>query len=253
VRRALLWAGVLAAAGCQRPETQVDLHIFAASSLSEAFTALAPGFEAAHPGVRVRLTFAGSQTLRLQLEQGAAADVFASANAEHVEALAAEGRVEAARPFARNHLVLIVPLEDPAGIESFAQLPRARRLVIGTPQVPVGAYTRQALLRAEALYGPGFSAAVLSRVVSEESNVRLVRAKVAMGEADAAVVYASDAVGGAPVRALPLPDAAQVPAEYWAAAVTGGPQRALAEAWLQGLGAPEAQAVLTRLGFEVGR
>jgi len=86
-------------------------------------------------------------------------------------------------------------------------------------------------------------------VVSEESNVRLVRAKVELGEADAAVVYRTDAVGSTRVRAFSPPEAVDVRAEYWAAAVVGGPHRALADAWLAFLGSAEAQAELTRLGF----
>lgn len=248
MRRAAWVAAALALAGCRGESSQDVLHVYAASSLTEAFTALEGRFEAEHPGVEVRLTFAGSQVLRLQIEQGAGADVFASANPGHVEALAAAGRVEPGRRFAENGLAVIVPLDNPAGLQAFSDLPKARRLVIGTAQVPVGAYTRQALLRGDAAYGPGFSDAVLARVVSEETNVRLVRAKVELGEADAAVVYRTDTSGR--IRALFVPEAVDVRAEYRAAVVVGSPRRALAQAWVAFLASPEAQAELTHLGFQ---
>ncbi|MCA9550570.1 MAG: molybdate ABC transporter substrate-binding protein [Myxococcales bacterium] len=247
----------LALTGCRGERAQDVLHVYAASSLTEAFTALRARFEAEHPRVEVRLTFAGSQVLRLQIEQGAGADVFASANPWHIEALAAAGRVEPGRAFAENGLAVIVPPDNPAGLQAFSDLPKARRLVIGTAQVPVGAYTRQAFLRGDAVYGPGFSDAVLARVVSEETNVRLVRAKVELGEADAAVAYRTDASepshpsppGSARFRTLLVPEAVDVRAEYRAAVVVGSPRRALAQAWVAFLVSPEAQAELTRLGF----
>ncbi len=228
----------------------VRLAVFAASSLTEAFGDVEGLFEAAHPGVDAVLSFAGSQTLRLQIERGARADVFASADPAQMALLAGAGLVDGERAFAYNELAVIVPPGNPAGIESFRDLPRAERLVVGTERVPAGAYARQILAASAGLFGPGFAKAVTDRIVSEESNVRLVRAKVEMGEADAAIVYRTDAVGGR-VRVVPVPAGLNVEAEYVIAAVSGGRRPAAARQWIEFLGSREAQEALAGRGFVV--
>lgn len=237
----------LSLATCSRDDGRVQLRVFAASSLTEAFTDIEAAFEAAHPDVDVVLAFAGSQVLRLQIEQGAPADVFASANLEHARALADAGLVEAPQHFADNALTILVPADNPAGIERFDQLPRAERLVLGTEAVPVGAYARQALARA----GDDFQRRVLARVVSEEANVRLVRAKVELGEADAAIVYASDAIGSS-ARAIAIPEAVDVRVGYSIAIVANTRQRARAEQWVAFVRGPASRAILADHGLTVG-
>ncbi len=235
--------------GCAPAEAARTLQVYAASSLAESFAAMERAFEAAHPDTDVVLAFAGSQVLRLQIEEGAPADVFASADPAHMSALARGGRVRGARVFARNRLVLIVPPGNPAGIESFADLPRARRLVIGTASVPVGRYAREALRRAEAAGARGFAASVLARVASEESNARLVRAKVELGEADAAIVYRSDTVATERVRDIEIPPDLNVSAEYSIGVVEGSANTDVADAWLAFVLSPEGRALMARHGF----
>jgi len=224
------------------------LQVFAASSLAEAFQGLADAFEVAE-GTRVSLAYAGSQVLRLQIEQGAPAQVFASANPDHVHALVAEGLLGPPQVFATNELVLIVPLDNPAGIESFAELTRAQRLVIGSPDVPVGTYARAVLGRAALSLGTGFERTVLGAVVSEESNVRLVRAKVELGEADAALVYRTDAVASKGVRALEIPPQFNVRAEYLMGIVKPQEGNALAILWMAFVRSSEGQRILREHGF----
>lgn len=206
-----------ATAGCGgfSDEGHVSLEVFAASSLTEALTAVARSFEATHPGIDVRLHFAGSQTLRLQIEHGAEADVFVSAHEAHIESLERSGAVAERETFAENPLALIVPLEST--MESFAELATVERLVIGNPNAPIGQYTRELLDRIEATLGTDFAETVRGRVVSEESNVRLVRAKVALGEVDAGVVYRSDVVSAPDVREIRIPDEINVRGRYWIA------------------------------------
>lgn len=228
---------------------KTELAVFAASSLTEAFGDLERGFEASHPDVDVQLTFAGSQVLRLQIEQGAAVDVFASANESHMQALVDHRLVEAPRVFARNELVVIVPTRNPAGIESFSDLTGASRLVIGTDNVPVGIYTRQALERARAELGDTFVTQVLGRVVSEESNVRLVRAKVELGEADAAIVYRTDAASSEQVRVVSIPDPLNVRASYPIGALTRAAHGPDAQAFVAYVLSPQGREVLARHGF----
>lgn len=241
-------------AACERgpvalPEP-VALTVFAASSLTEAFDALAAAFEAAHPGVDVQPTFAGSQTLRLQIEEGAPADVFASANEAHMEALRSAGLVRDVTPFAENGLVVIVPAADPDAISAFEELPRAERLVLGADNVPVGEYSRRLLANAGTRYGADFTARVLGNVVSEEANVRLVRAKVELGEADAAIVYRTDAVGVSGVRVVPVPADLDVRARYPVAVVSATAHPAVADQFVTFLRSAEGRAVLAQHGFE---
>lgn len=246
----LLLLGMLATGGCNRCSSeQPTLQVFAASSLTEVFEDLASAFEAEHPGVDVATSFAGSQVLRLQIEQGAEADVFASANRHHLDALHEAKYVQSPQVFAHNELVVIVPRENPAALSGFADLPSARTLVIGSPEVPVGRYTRQVLDKAGAALGPSFSAEVSKQVVSEEPNVRLVRAKVALGEADAAIVYRTDAMGSDEVSMLPIPPELGVQVDYTQAIVQGTAQPELAEQWLTFVDAEAGRHILSRHGF----
>ncbi len=242
----------LALLGCRSkedPPERTELLVFAASSLTEAFGDLERGFETAHRGVDVRLTFAGSQVLRLQIEQGAAASVFASANERHMQALVDQDLVAEAQVFARNELVVIVPSSNPAGIERFAQLGEASRLVIGTDNVPVGIYTRQALERARTQLSDAFVTRVLERVVSEESNVRLVRAKVELGEADAAIVYRTDAASSQRVGVVPIPEGINVHASYPIGVLPGGAHGPEARAFIAYVVSPTGREILARHGF----
>lgn len=239
------------AAGCKsssEADQKVELPVFAASSLTEAFGDLEREFEALHPTVDVQVTFSGSQILRLQIEQGARADVFASANESHMQSLITGGLVEQAQVFGRNELVVIVPTDNPAGIDSFADLNEASRLVIGTDNVPVGIYTRQVFKQARAVYGEEFVDAVVDRVVSEESNVRLVRAKVELGEADAAVVYRTDALASDRIQIVPIPDALSAPANYTIGALSRA-QSDVARAFVSYVLSSEGREVLARHGF----
>ncbi len=239
------------AAGGDAGEGRRTLQVFAASSLADAFRDMATAFEAVHPGTDVGLVFAGSQVLRLQIEQGARADVFASADRRHIASLERAGLVAEHVEFAGNELVVIVPPDNPAGIESFDDLPRARRLVVGTENVPVGSYTREALRRAASRNGPEFETAVLERVASEEGNVRLVRAKVELGVADAAVVYRTDAAPGR-VRTIAVPRWANVRAGYLMGAVAGSANAEGAERWIDFVASPAGREILARHGFMAG-
>ncbi|MFK7991594.1 MAG: molybdate ABC transporter substrate-binding protein [Sandaracinaceae bacterium] len=236
-----LWLAV--ASGCT-PERET-VSVFAASSFADAALSLESGFEARHPALDLVHANGGSQVLRLQIEQGAPADVFVSANREHVDALVAAGRAEDPRTVAESELVIIVPQDNPADVRQFEDLARAPRLVVGHAATPIGQYTAHLFERAAAVHGPSLVAAIRARVVSEESNVRRVRAKVELGEADAAIVYRADASPG--VRLVELAPALRVRATYHAAQVAGSPHGAV---WLDYLAGPEGRAALTHAGFE---
>ena len=244
----------LAFAGCRGGENaaNVELTVFAAASLTDAFRDLAAGFEKAHPGVKVTLNLAGSQILRMQIENGAPADVYASADARHMDALDRAGLVRDRFEFAHNELVVIVPRDAPAGWQAVGDVVAAERLVVGDPETPVGAYTRAFLDRAGERFGASFRAWETEHTVSREPNVRLVLAKVGLGEADAGVVYRTDAVTTDRVRTIRIPADLNVTAAYHAALVSETPRAELARAWLAYLRSPEGRATLVRHGFRAG-
>jgi molybdate transport system substrate-binding protein len=227
-----------------------EVLVFAAASLREAFEGLAPGFEAAHPGVKVRLNLAGSQELRTQIEQGAKADVFASADLKHMAALEKAGLVDAPAVFARNEAVIVVPRGNPAAIRGLADLPKIRRLVVGAPEVPIGGYTVKILDAAARTLGADFRKKVEASIVSRELNVKQVLAKVALGEADAGIVYRSDAQAAKDkVEAITIPANLNVVAEYPIAALKAAPDAKLARAWVALVLSADGQKRLAAAGF----
>lgn len=190
--------------------------IFAASSLRDVWDQLAADFSQRNPKIELHLQYAGSQTLRLQLEHGAIADLFFSANVKHIQALAHTGWLGRRARFAATRLVVIVPADHPQSIREFSELDRVRSFVTGTSAVPIGAYTQAVLERvtASSSWGESFATAIRKATVSRETNVRLIRAKVELGEADAAIVYAPDTVTGRNLRVIEIPEAFQVPVHY---------------------------------------
>jgi molybdate transport system substrate-binding protein len=249
MRRLALLLVVAFTAGCHRPSERT-LHVFAASSLRESFVALGKSFEQRHPGVRVVSTFAGSQELRFQLEHGARADVFASADQKQMNALFGAGLVESPRVFARNQLCLAVSDAAAGVLRSLADLPRAERIVLGAHEVPVGAYAELLLDRASRKFGADFRRRVEQHVVSRELNTRQVLAKVTLGEADAAIVYRSDvAAVGSKVHAVPVPPEFDVIAVYPIAVLHEAKEHDLGEQWVSFLLSDEGRRPMVASGL----
>ncbi|MCC6527827.1 MAG: molybdate ABC transporter substrate-binding protein [Polyangiaceae bacterium] len=251
----LCLAALSVPAGCERGQATPAPHedglvVFAAASLRDAFTAIGADFERAHPGVTVTFQFAGTQELRTQLEHGAAADVFASADQRHMDELVAASRASEPVVFARNEPVLVVALEAAGRIHGLADLPSAARLVVGSPEVPIGRYTQQILERAAARFGADYRARVEARIVSRELNVRQVLAKVSLGEAEAGFVYRSDVRAAEDrVSLVTIPAELDVVAEYPIAVVTGAAHPVLARAWVDLVLSADGARALERAGF----
>jgi molybdate transport system substrate-binding protein len=242
VRRGLvssvLVLAVLAAvpAGSAERGSSGRLTVFAAASLTDVF----PKIDS-----RPRYGFAGSDVLALQIQQGAPADVFAAASPKYPEALYKQGLVQKPVQFATNTLVLVVPKSNPAQIHTVDDLTKPGvKLVVGDPSVPVGAYTRTVLANL------GISAAVLKNVVSNETDVRSVLAKVALGEADAGFVYITDAktVQGK-VKVIALRESAQPHVVYEVAVVKSSHHLQAAYRYVTRRIRPTAQRALERAGF----
>ena len=237
------------------PRIQGQLTIFTAASLTEAFKEMGANIEQANPGTKVIFNFAGSPTLRTQLAQGARADVFASADEPNMQGAQKEGTIASEpRLFVRNQLVAIVPAANPAQVMRLQDLAKPGvKLVLTNKEVPVGNYSRQALAKMsqDAAFGSEFTTRVLANLVSEETNVKQVVAKVQLGEADAGIVYSSDvtpAVRGA-VQVLTIPEPFNVIAHYPIAVVRDAPNAAGARAFIDYVLSPAGQAILTKHGF----
>ncbi|MDE2903820.1 MAG: molybdate ABC transporter substrate-binding protein [Chloroflexota bacterium] len=235
------------------PTPTPELHVFAAASLREALTETADAFQRANPKVQIVPNFAGSQLLRLQIESGARADLVISANPDHLEALHHSGLL-AAPPtvVATNQLILAVPAANPAGISGLQDLTQPnRRVVMAAESVPAGAYARQMLAAHAAATGqPGFADTVLQRVISFETNVRQVAAKLELAEADTGFVYRTDVLASnGRLHVIQTPPQVRVTATYPAAVLRDAPNSDLAQRFLTFLRTPQAQAILTRHGF----
>jgi molybdate transport system substrate-binding protein len=230
------------------------LTVFAAASLTGAFGEIGKAFEAANPGVTVTLNFAGSQTLRTQIEQGASADVFASADHKNMdtmvtESLIADGKYQ---DFANNLLVVILPPKNPANIQTLQDLAKPGiKLDLADASVPVGNYARQALtnLSKDATYGADYSTKVLANVVSNETDVKQVVSKVDLGEADAGIVYVTDAQAALDLKTIAIPDNFNVIAKYPIAVVAKSPNADLAASFVAYVISPDGQAILQKWGF----
>lgn len=238
-------------------EKRSTLTVFAAASLTGAFETLAEAYEADSPDVNVVFNFAGSNQLATQINQGAPVDVFAGANWEQMENAIVGGRIDEAAPrvFATNRLVVAYPQGNPAGITTLSDLARPGTLVIlAAEQVPVGRYALEFLDRAAAdpAFGSDYKRDVLANVVSYEENVRAVLNKVALGEADAGIVYLSDLVGAEGVSYLEIPDNLNSVAEYPIAALNDSAHDEAAAAFIDLVLGPKGQAILAEYGFGPG-
>ncbi len=215
---------------------RAQLTVYAAASLTDVFPKIDPA---------EKYSFGGSNTLAAQIAQGAPADVFASANMTLPAQLAAKGLCSKPVVFTRNTLVIVVPKANPAGIHNVYDLTRPGvKLDVAGPGVPVGSYTLQILKNMN------LSAAVLKNVVSRETDVREVLAKVALGEADAGFVYSTDAktVPGK-VTVVKVPAWAQPKVQYGMCVVANSPNKAAAQAFVAKVLSKPGQAELLAYGF----
>ena len=245
---------MLALTACATPSGERTVTVFAAASLTEVFNEMGREFERLNEGAKVRLSYQASSTLRIQLEQGAEADVFASADEFNMD-LARDADVISGDPvvFARNRLAVIVP-GAASEVAALADLAKpGLRVVAGDDATPFGRYTNTAFerLAIDPEFGPAFRDAAVSNIVSKEANVRRAVAKVEIGEADAALAYVTD-TGGAgrgDLVPIPIPERYSGPIRYPIAVVDGAASPGLAEDFITFILSKEGHAVLQRHNF----
>jgi molybdate transport system substrate-binding protein len=230
------------------------LTILAASSLTDAFGELARTFEEQNPGTEVRTSFGASSEMLAQIQQGAPADVFASADQENMDT-AVKGGLVAGRPeiFVKNREVVMVPKDNPANIKGLRDLAKPDiKLVLAENEVPAAEYAKEILHKASARYGEDFEKNVLSNVVSREVDVRASVNRVAVGDADATFGYASDYTPEIRdrVEVVQIPPDLNIVATYPVAALKNAKSPELAKKWVDLVTGEEGQRVLKEWGFE---
>ncbi len=235
---ALLALSVLCA--CDAGASRRPLRVFAAASLAAPFTALEQAFEASHPGLDVQCNFAGSPQLVLQIEQGAAADVFAAADVVNMAKVQASGNaVGEPRRFARNRLAIVVAAGNPRAIQGLGDLARdGCKVALCGPEVPAGRYARQALAKAK----------VAVRSLSDEPNVHALVTKVRLGELDAGIVFQTDCTATG-IAAVAIAAEHQVVADYPITTLTAA-AAVEAAAFVDFVLSPSGQQVLAAHGFQ---
>lgn len=223
------------------PKVSGDLTVFAAASLTESFGDLQPGLESANPGLEITYSFAGSEALVTQVQQGAPADVIATADEASMQKLVDAGLVEAPTTFARNSLQILVAPGNPHAITGLADLAKSDlKVVLADETVPAGKYAAQSLGKAGVTVQP----------VSKELDVKSAVAKVTSGEADATIVYVTDVTAaGAKGQGVAIPDDLNVVAEYPIAIVKATDGHAAAEAFVESVVSGDGQRALQARGF----
>jgi molybdate transport system substrate-binding protein len=243
---AMLAAGALLLAGCGGDDSSggsspapAELKVFAAASLTVAYTELGERFTAANGGAKVTFNFAGSQALATQIQQGAPADVFASADLANMDKV--KDLTGTPRNFASNRLQIVVEQGNPRNVQSLDDLAAGNlKVVLAAPEVPAGRYAAEVLGKAGVTVKP----------VSEEDNVKAVVTKVSLGEADAGIVYVTDvAAGGDKVEGIGIPESQNVLAIYPIATVSESRSPGQAQAFMDLVLSAEGQQVLRANGF----
>lgn len=221
-------------------DAQTTLTVLGAASLTDAFPEIGDAFSAEHDGVELQFSFAGSQELVAQVDSGAPADTLALAGTGSLETLKAETGEPVV--FAHNKLTIIVPTGNPANIDSIDDLADPDvKVALAGPEVPAGMYAAEAFDNAGITVDP----------VSEETDVKAVVTRVAVGGADAGVVYVTDAMAAsdADIETVPIANKDNVIATYPAVSLSASEHADLSEEFVQYLVSDEAQAVLKSYGF----
>jgi len=236
--------------------TSGELTVFAAASLTDAFKEIGQQFGAANGGTTVTFNFAGSDQLATQITQGAPADVFASANTKQMDVVIKAGDVVSGsqRTFTRNRLVVVYPKDNPGKLTALKDLANpSLKIVLANKSVPVGGYALDFLAKASKLpeYTDTYSPTVLKNVVSYEENVKAVLSKITLGEADAGIVYTTDAatVNDGSIAQLTIPDNLNTIATYPIAATKNAKNADLAKKFVDYVLGTEGQEVLVKYGF----
>jgi molybdate transport system substrate-binding protein len=228
------------------------ITVFAPSALTEAIKQLGADFEAKQGDVKVQFEVGHTPTQRTQIEQGATPDVILAAGRNDIDALAEQSLIapEQVKPLARNQLIIVVPPDNPANITTVEDLARPGvRLLIAEPDLPVGMATQKLLENLNGAVAPDFKEKALANVVSRELGVKPIVSKIALGEADAGIVYLTDATAAPELTTLAIPKESNVTVAFVVAPLAGSANPEMAKAFVDYVLSDEAQALLHAQGF----
>ncbi len=254
---ALLAALLLATSLSLAAEQPQDLTVFCAAGLSGAFNDLGQLYKN-ESNVGIAFNFDGAQVLRTQIENGAYADVFVSGSNKHMNALKAEGFMDNSTVFelARSWQAIIVPKDNPAGIENLSDLAKPGiKIVMGSKDLPINEVTMQILNKTanDTAFGPDFKQKVLSNVISQETNINFIVAKVALGEADAAFAHKSEVSSeyAAKVAFIDIPEKYNVKSEFTIGVLSESEQPEQAKKFLEMVKSDKGKEILANNGYEI--
>jgi molybdate transport system substrate-binding protein len=238
------------------PPQTISLKIYAPSSLTDAAKDLTAAFEAANPGVKLAIEFGHTPTQRLQFTQGATGDVFITASQKDMDDAVADETVASgvARVFATNQLVVILPANNSANLQTLEDLAKPGvRLLVAVVDTPIGSVTLTMLGKMDKQFGAGYKDKVLANVVSNESGVKPIVSKIKLGEADAGIVYVTDAVSAPDLKTITIPPELNMVMQLNVAPIAKAANPDQAASFTAFLMSSEGQAILKKWGFLPGK
>jgi molybdenum ABC transporter molybdate-binding protein len=249
----LFFSGAKGFGGVTEAKKGVTMEALIAANATDPFNQILANYEKGHPSTDVKASYAGTQVIQTQLENGSPADLFLSANLSHIQQIKKEGLVKSYYKVSNNHEVIIVPKTNPAHISSIEDLASKKpKLIIGVDNVPIGQYTRQIFKKVANDKGNAFQANVMGNVVSNETNVKQILEKISMGEGDAGVVYLTDVTKSYKdkVTIIPIPKKYNLTASNYIAVPVHSPHKKEAQAFLKYILSTRGQAVFKQFNYD---
>ncbi|QUI23558.1 molybdate ABC transporter substrate-binding protein [Vallitalea pronyensis] len=241
---------MITAAGCTHNKT-TDIHVSAAASLTQVIDEMVKHYTKSHTDVKINLNYAGTNTLKMQVEEGADVDLFLSANFKYYDELNQKGFIQEGEAFAKNKLC-VIKHKDNQTIHTIEDLTQPDlKIIIGNKDVPIGKYTLEVLNKLDEKYGPDFSEKVLENVVSQETNVKRIVTKINLNEGDAGFVYMTDMTDAvrANVEHFEIEDQYNVLSHYYAGIIKKDTIKDETERFYQFILSKEGQDILKQYGF----
>ncbi|HSU79822.1 MAG TPA: molybdate ABC transporter substrate-binding protein [Candidatus Angelobacter sp.] len=249
----LFFSGAKGFGGVSEAKNSITMEALIAANATDPFNQIIVDYKKSHPSTDVKASYAGTQVVQTQLENGSPADIFLSANLSHIQQIQKEGLVKHYFKVSNNHEVIIVPKNNPAHISSIEDLATKKpKLIIGVDNVPIGQYTRQIFKKVASDKGNDFENKVMGNVVSTETNVKQILEKIALGEGDAGIVYVTDVTKSYQdkLTIIPIPQTYNLTSTNYIAVPIHAPHKKQAEAFLKYILSSNGQDVFRQFHYD---
>jgi molybdenum ABC transporter molybdate-binding protein len=249
----LFFSGAKGFGGVTEAKNAITMEALIAANATDPFNQIITNYKKSHPSIDVKASYAGTQVIQTQLENGSPADLFLSANLSHIQQVQKEGLVKSFYKVSNNHEVIIVPKNNPAHITSIEDLATKHpKLIIGVDNVPIGQYTRQIFKNVAKVKGNDFDKKVMGNVVSTETNVKQILEKIALGEGDAGIVYVTDVTKSYQdkVTIIPISKKYNLTSTNYIAVPIHAPHKKQAEAFLNYILSSNGQDVFKQFHYD---